>query len=539
MQDWPAVRELSGRIVAPDVADKLQKLGFNSIRPLTVTTLLDREMGLGNRVDPARSERLGQVLNTSKIEREPLHRERGHLFRVAARALFLAEDGAWRRVRDLTVSANGNEEERRLSRFAPESALLNRTYKGTALEFFNVARSWSGYGPGPSLLLEWARGANCPDRRHAVFRYVIEGTQGKALAHALRRDRPTWVPQTDAELQAHPVLADWEDEDKERLVFELGDRRSFAFTVKQRPRSDPRFEPDALLGAVHAWWSENRVPLRKSYADRTYPSLFSPEQLKGSDDRATWFTLFAFACFQSMGRTQESQHRSYIEGGLRDGWWPELAHSRPPDSVTSWLQRLEHWTSAEHLDQDFLPWRRHFVDLYGVARWLDQYIEIVRYLPRIIEEHVTVSLNDVLKPSYSPAIQRLAIDAAPLARSMGIGVNWMVRELLRCGFYDSSDESFVAPYCWASTRRVRNLLTLMGSDTGKVASADESRTIHAFVVESIGPERARFTGDFDLPLQEITRRARRSDLQQCFSEAGYSQEAFELAGAVASDETAD
>ena len=537
VQDWPTVRELSGRIVASDVADQLHKLRFNDIRPLTITKLLDREMGHHHRVDPTLAQRLGQLLSTSKIEREPLHRERGKIFNVAAQALFLAADGAWRPVRKLTASADSNEEERRLSLFAPDSALLNDLYKGTALEFFRVARSWSGYGPDPKLLLKWAQGANSPDGRNAVFRYVIEGTQGRALARALRENRPTWIPQSVNELLAHPLLADWGNEDRERLLFELGDRHFFDFTMKPHPWSEPCSNPETLLGAVHTWWSGNRVALRKSYADRTYPSLFSPEQLIGSDDRTAWFTLFALGCFQSMGRMQEYQHRSYIEGGLRDGWWSELALSRPPDNVAPWLQRLEHWSSAEHLDQDFLPWRRLFVDLYSVARWLDRYIEIVRCLPRIIEEHGTISLNDVLKPSFSPSIQRLAIDAAPLARSMGIGINWIVRELLRCGFYEPIDESLVAPYCWASTRRVRKLLTWIGSDVGKVASADASRTIHAFVVESIGPNRARFTGDFDLPFHEITRRARRSDLQRCLAEAGYSPDAFEFAAIVASDET--
>ena len=65
------------------------------------------------------------------------------------------------------------------------------------------------------------------------------------------------------------------------------------------------------------------------------------------------------------------------------------------------------------------------------------------------------------------------------------------------------------------------------------------RTIHEFVVENIGVDGARFTGDFDLPLHEITRRAHRTDLERCLAEAGYGPEAFEPAEAEASDETAD
>ena len=540
VQGWLVLRDLSGRIVAPEVAAPLRKLGFQDIRAFTLAELLVREMGRDRRVDPAVSERLGHLLTTDAVEREPLHRERTQLLKVAAQALFLARDGAWRPVRDLSSAAGGSEDERRRSNFAPDSALLSDFYTGAAFEFFRLARSHSGYGPGASLLLQWANGVHSPDRRCAVFRYVIEGTQGRALAEAMRSNFPPWVGRPVEALLVDPLLADWTDEDRKRLLFELGGHYLFDLTREPVHRDGPDADPETVLGAIHVWWSANRSTLRATYADRLYPPFFSPDQLVGSDDRTAWFTMFALGCFQLIGRTQDGQHRSYIEGGRRDGWWPALALSLPPDNVESWLERLEHWSSAEHLDQDFLLWRRLFVDLYAVARWLEQYIEIVRNLPRFIEEHDMISLNDVLRPSYSPVIRRLGIDAAPLARSLGIGMNWVIRELLRYGFYESRDVDLVAPYCWASTRRVRErLLRRIGANVAAVADADESRAIHEFVVQSIGPDRARFSGDFDLPLQEITRAAHLSDLQRCLAAAGYVPDVFEATATEAPDETAD
>ena len=539
VQRWRISGDYSGMIVAPEVAVSLRKLGFQDIRGLTLAELLDGEMDSTRRVEPALSERLGRMLSTEAIEKEPLHQERRQLLKVAAQALFLASDGAWRPVRDLSSAAGGGEDERRLSNFAPDRALLSNEYTGAALDFFRVARTQSGYGPGAALLLEWANGAEDPERRRAVFRYVIEGTQGRALAEAMRGNLPHWVVRPVEALLEDPLLADWTDEDRKRLLFELGGHYLFDFSSEPGHGNGFHADPETVLDAIHTWWSTNRADLRASYADRIYPSHFSPERLIGSDDRTDWFTMFALGCFQSIGRTQEGQHRSYIEGALRDGWWPMLALSDPPENVASWVERLQHWSSAEHLDQEFLPWRRLFVDLYSVVRWLDQYIEIVCNLPRVIEEHEVISLNDVLRPSYSPAIRRLGIDAAPLARSLGIGINWIIRELLRYGFYATDDEDFVVPYCWASTRRVRELLTWISGDVGEVADADESRTIHEFVVENMGADRVRFAGDFDLPLHEITRRAHRTDLERCLAEAGYAPEAFEPAEAEASDETAD
>ena len=151
--------------------------------------------------------------------------------------------------------------------------------------------------------------------------------------------------------------------------------------------------------------------------------------------------------------------------------------SRCPNRPRTWLRGSNVWNTGvpqRTSIKNSFPGGASSSICIRLSRWLDQYIEIVRNLPRIIEENEVISLNDILRPSYSPAIRRLGIDAAPLARSLGIGINWIIRELLRYGFYATDDEDFVVPYCWASTGRVRELLTWIGGDVGEVADADES-----------------------------------------------------------------
>lgn len=228
--------------------------------------------------------------------------------------------------------------------------------------------------------------------------------------------------------------------------------------------------------------------------------------------------MFALACFQSFGRTQDGQHRTFIEQGW-ESWWHDMAESRPPGDVHSWLDRLKRWSAAEQFDQDYLPWRRTFVDLYTIARWLDEYIELFRKLPRIIEDQGTISLNELLRPSYSPVVMPLGLDAAPLLRSIGIGSNWMIREFLRFKVYDSLYEALLAPYSWAPSRRVRDLLNELGADVGEVADKEASRRMHQFVTRHLGRNHARFSGDFDLPLQLITRDANNVVLAECFRAA--------------------
>ena len=174
-----------------------------------------------------------------------------------------------------------------------------------------------------------------------------------------------------------------------------------------------------------------------------------------------------------------------------------------------------------------MQWRRTFVDLYTIARWLDEYVEIVRKLPRVINDLGPISLNGALTPSYWAAGARLSLEAAPINRSLEIGINWMIRELLRLGVYSGADEHILVPYCWMSSERLRKLLAAIGANVGFRADKDASRTIYDFVDRHIGESAARFCGDFDLPLQTITRATNRSALQQCFKSCDRDPPDFE------------
>ena len=58
------------------------------------------------------------------------------------------------------------------------------------------------------------------------------------------------------------------------------------------------------------------------------------------------------------------------------------------------------------------------------------------------------------------------------------------------------------------------------------AIPDESRVIYDFVAEHIGAARARFDGDFDLPLQVITRERHRDKLREYFRAGGIETTTF-------------
>ncbi len=259
---------------------------------------------------------------------------------------------------------------------------------------------------------------------------------------------------------------------------------------------DPALHVD--LSEIAAWWSENKDEQRGRYHAAAFPDVLDVASLVDGD-RASWFTFFALACFRSYGRTTDAQHRGFVDRGVREGWWTELAESRPPADAAAWLARLQAWSSADQTSEVFGMWRGSFVALYTVARWLDRYARLMLKLPDIIADvDGRVSLRELMDPAYSPTVRRLGIDAAPLARTLGIGANWMIRELLRAGVYR---RGVLAPYAWMSSRRVRDFLVRAGGPALHEADPDHSRQIHEFVVKELGTQAAKFDGDYDLPLQ--------------------------------------
>lgn len=515
VRDWPTLTELQNRIIASEVAGQLRKLAFGNTRPLRFSNLLRRQIGEEKRIDSELAQTLGRSVTPQSIRETPLDNELHEILDISRQALFLAQDGAWRVAQLPHTDAADDSEQRRLCAFAPAKHLLDKRYTGPALEFFRVARERSGFGPQSRDLALWVAeiSAEDHDRQTAALRYVTEGRQGRELGEEIRRDRPSWLPWPASQLRISHLLSGWTEKEKDDLLYALQGRDAF---LPMPATSPPPPAPEAVLTAIHRWWSSEGTDLRTLYSQRTYPDFFSPSELREATDRATWFTMFALGCFQSFGFAQDGQHKSFIEAGYREGWWLELAESRPPDDIQSWLERLERWSAPEQFDQRYLRWRRTFVDLYVFARWLDEYREIALKLPRIIEDHCIISLNGALQPSYWAPAMRLCIDAAPINRSLGIGMNWMIREMLRHGVYESRDEGLMAPYGWAPSQRVRALLNDLGADIGERADKEASRTIYDFVTSHIGGDRARFDGDLDLPFQLITRDENRAALAQCF-----------------------
>ena len=526
-QEWESAARLKDRIVASEVATRLERLGFKNIQPVTLSDLLRIEMREDKRIDVNLGTRLGHVITQAAIEKEPLRQERGEILKAASQARFCAQDDTWRPVSHLN-SKQGGDDETLLCDFAPDDALLHEEYQDESLEFFKVARMQSGYGGlRVPLLRKWVYSARDESRQRAALRYLERGRSGPDLAQSLRNNLPTWMENVSEQFLSHPLLEGWTDEERKRLVVGLDPSRLEVASPTPPHYVFPASDVSKIMEKLHEWWMAERRSERLRYAKSVYPERFNKNSLSNVPiDRMAWFTMFALACYQLFGRTQDEQHRSFIECGWSEGWWAELSQSEPPGDFQPWRDRLKRWSAADRFDQTSHHWERTLVDLYTIARWLNEYVGLTLKLPRIVEEHRHTPLDAILRPTYSPLVGPLGLDAAPIDRSLGIGANWLIRELSRNGVYAPSDTSLMAPHCWAPSQRVRKFLTTLDPQLDLTADTDASPKIYDFVINHVGAERALFDGDFDLPLQIVTRRRHRARLNEWFERSGLGPPEF-------------
>lgn len=132
-------------------------------------------------------------------------------------------------------------------------------------------------------------------------------------------------------------------------------------------------------------------------------------------------------------RIKPAQSRQFVAMAIENHWWYDLATIDPYDEqLKPFVDRLRAWSDPD-ADETYLMWRRCLPDLCMIARHLESYQRLFRKLPAVVAQEGDVSLRGHLRPAFSHVASRMGIEAAPLAKSLGIGANWLVRELGRKG----------------------------------------------------------------------------------------------------------
>ncbi len=354
--------------------------------------------------------------------------------------------------------------------------------------------------------------------QRALLEYVLEGNQGESLGRELEKSRPFWMPPSDEKMRRSELIADLNDEEKGRLLSRLYRvvterigrgiyEESYYHEYHDDEAEHEQPDPEQELRSILEWWKENCEEKRQEYHSRIWPRALNVESLgacENEEERIHWFTFFALGIFRTLPWGQEAAHKSFVEASMGAGWWKEMALARLPEDFAPWKRQLEAFADTQAWYVTFLQWRRALADLYALARWLPDYAEAFLLLPRVIREHRQIRLSDIWRISMQPIWQKRGLEGAPLAQSLGIGANWMIREAIRQGLWENDEAEVMIPYAWSSTARVRRFFeNELGHRLGSRAGMDLSPEMFEFLQSILGND-ATFMGDLDLPLQLYT-----------------------------------
>lgn len=509
------------RLLIPSLSQDTDRL--QAITLAHLVSQLDGRRG----VSPDDAKVLGEKINSRTLEAWEKASEEVGLETVkdikaanekAGDLAFLDANGTARRCKQL-LTDQGTEDEKRRWSFAPDHARLADQYGDEGSAFFLWCRD--KLDAPAEKLKEWVIQAADTGRREAALRYLLEGELARQVVEALYETgfAGSWLVAVDEESD---LLSDWDADDRSRLIYQIlktpeESRTAFQVFGQGIAQEEPEpIDPEVALERIYTWWEAEREEQLERYRIRTYPEGSSPvlkDDDEGKIDRSSWLLVLLLGGFHTMGRVLPEQHRTFIEDCQRRGWWTVFTDPNPVGRFEEWMGVLDQYIDQQVDQQDYEQWMMRFPIIYKLSRHLDEYAEILLQLKRVPEPF---DLAGKLTSWADPDQQGGGIGAPALPRTLGIGANFVIRELIRLGVIDSP---YLREHAFVPYRRVRQLIAEMGCPDAESTEPPlkVSPVISAFLHEHMDVEKASFCGDFDIPLKIVA-----EDLelqQQCLGRA--------------------
>lgn len=392
--------------------------------------------------------------------------------------------GVWKPASHLYFSADGADD--LLTQFGPDELVLDPAYYEDLKAWQALCNYLSPREFHPSEIARWCLDAGV-EHRTFVIQWLSKSLDiGSLWAYILdTRWANHWLFKLD---QNHILLEALEPSDKHALLARLQ-----ALGQSEIPYSF-EFTPPATqldLMSVYEWWSANRERHVPRYDRLLWPDRIDRSKLADDEviDRETWMTLFSLGVFRRFGRVKDEQNRGFLDFLYSRGWWSTISEVHPDHAPEQWMNILREYADQNAVSGEYEHWMDSFPRLYRLARWCSEYVELFRGLQFRDE----VEARSLLTPASDASLSGSGFEAPTLHRTLKLGHNLVIRELLRAQVLSSRVAQSMA---FMPSRNVLELLMQMGH-----ADLETSEHIHALLVEHLGDEDlASFCGDYDIPL---------------------------------------
>jgi hypothetical protein len=513
---WQDVKKLLNH----SIPDNVEELQFAEV--------LNWELG-DKRVPPEAADRLAQVITREffqSLKSTKSHHEEYKLIQAKLKDVrFLNQDNKYVVASKLLVK-NNSEEESLLTAFAPDSRLLHSDYYiDSLIEFFLTCREQREKIELDEMV-EWATSANTEEKKQAVRKYLDEGERkDKFITDLQDSSNGTWIEKDrfikelfNINFQKEKVKKEIEGKipyNEVNTSFKNENQNQIAPEIISET---PIYNTEEILNEIYTWWNNNHAQEIEKYNQRLYPIKIDEfKQQLVNRDRSAWLMLFFLGATHTMGRTKHEQHRNFIKFCCDEGWWDTFSKANPGNFHGEWMSVLDDYMESQSDNTQWYYWMEKYPSIYRIARYLDGYITSFLSVEKIQEDF---NLSSIVAPRTNHRFQGGGADAPPL--KLGIGANFIVRELMRLKVINPTSVNHIFPYCFVPRANVRRLLIKLGCQDLRKADdnySSYSRTIYKFLQDEF--KRLNLSGEpifnncFDIPFEiyaEQSYRANRLNL---------------------------
>ena len=504
---WKAVKKLWG-------SDPLEKL-----HPLYLADCLREELGDRN-VAPTVSSRIGQIINPEKMKdwgsaEKPDYQKIIDVLQSTS-INFRNQAVSYLSAPLLLLYEPKDPEEKRLVAFAPTNRILNSDYTDKGLEFFRVCRS-QRETVSVEELVRWAKSADTEEKKQGVRKYLSDGEQSLKFADKLQDQiSGTWM-ENDPGVKSLLKTKEIQEKQNRALQGEIGwDEFDESDDELEEANESDRPEASSLtireiLHKIYSWWAENRDQLIKNYEEIIYPNIPNSSKISRNDLQAhgeskqRWMILFMLGMFHTMGRQYDHQHREFLEHCQSYGWLETFSEN----PSKSWLEVLDKYFRHRTLHENdeslkYYQSIKNYPGFFALSKWFDVYQQSFLELNKL---ESSSAFRPYLRPKTNPAFSGSGLDneAPPIDKILGIGSNFILRELIRLGIISND---FTYSYAYVPSGRVRSFFQLLGCPKLDQSSSkiDYARTIYKFLEGKLGKEYVTFQNDFDIPFLILLRK---------------------------------
>ncbi|EKO5190715.1 hypothetical protein P0J08_002555 [Vibrio vulnificus] len=416
---------------------------------------------------------------------------------------FLNKTGVYVTASKLIVE--GSPERDLLSKFAPDSAKLSEKYDQASMDLVSFIRRDVSYD-----IHSWAKQirseeSNRGGKQEGLCSFLVEGGYlASSLLRKLQTDHPAFL--TKGRFDPSVLTEKWRWSSSKASAFIsiwIDTEEDKARHVRQAQKE---FIPNVtngeqILENITNWWNQCRNQSLINYDKQLYAqpmpwkAMTEDFELETLDARKGWLKLFYLGSCQTIGFSNDTANRNVVSWFEENGWWDKLAVANGP-SPEVWKELMEEYLQTARVDERYRIWIQ-VLPLYRFATKLKDYVAL------FMNASFIENLDDLLKPNSSNKLSGSGIQVSELKGTLGIGINFILRELQRHQVLEREYCEDIQKYAFVLPARLRKLLKKMGAGLSLDAEPGNSELAYGYLASSLNSETHPLLRDFDIPFRVL------------------------------------